>query len=135
MFGNIKNPELSGDFEIKIRVGKQKLSAWLNVPFLVQIAHLSKSCEKSEDGTDCMGNYFDELSQKIFKGSKGGSLYSKKSVTEVDEKELREWCKSCKINYYHYQFLHVEKCSILNDPLDINSWEKKVQKLEEEEEK
>ena len=42
MFGNIKNPELSGDFEIKIRVGKQKLSAWLNVPFLVQIAHLHR---------------------------------------------------------------------------------------------
>jgi len=60
MFGNIKNPELSGDFEIKIRVGKQKLSAWLNVPFLVQIAHLHRKWDKNEEDKDCIGNHFEE---------------------------------------------------------------------------
>jgi hypothetical protein len=43
VFGSEKNPELSGDFEIKLKMGQQKLKAWFNVPFLVQIAHLSTS--------------------------------------------------------------------------------------------
>lgn len=46
MFSNEKNPELSGDFEIKLRIGKKKLGAWFNVPFLVQIAHMSKPCDR-----------------------------------------------------------------------------------------
>lgn len=39
-FNDEKNPTLSGDFEIKLRIGKVKLGAWFNVPFLVQIAHM-----------------------------------------------------------------------------------------------
>ena len=41
-FNDEKNPELSGDFEIRLRIGKLKLGAWFNVPFLVQIAHLEQ---------------------------------------------------------------------------------------------
>jgi hypothetical protein len=43
VFGSEKNPELSGDFEIRLKMGQQKFKAWFNVPFLVQIAHLSTS--------------------------------------------------------------------------------------------
>lgn len=42
-FNDEKNPELSGDFEIRLRIGKLKLGAWFNVPFLVQIAHLEQT--------------------------------------------------------------------------------------------
>lgn len=104
-FGNEKNPDLSGDFEIKVRIGQQKLKAWFNVPFLIQIAHLSKPCELENN------------------------------VWVVDEKDLKVWCNNCRNNYYHYQFLHVEKCIVLNDPLDVSSWEKKIYKIEEEEDK
>lgn len=69
-FGNVKNPELGGDFEISIQIGKQKLSAWFNVPFLIQVAHLSEACENIEN---CEGdNYFEEASTKIVKSSKRG---------------------------------------------------------------
>lgn len=44
-------------------------------------------------------------------------------------------CKGCEYNYYHYQILHVEKCDVLKDPIATTSWEKKIEKLEKEEEK
>ena len=129
MFGSIKNPELGGDFEISIHIGKQKLSAWLNVPFMVQIAEISQNCEKEKNEKACLDLYLEENMIKSLKSLKRGSVYSRKSETEVPDEELEDWCQTCKINYYHYQFLHVEKCSILKDPLDINSWEKKVQRI------
>jgi len=41
-FSGEKNPDLNGDFEIKIKVGKNKFRAWFNVPFLVQIAEMEE---------------------------------------------------------------------------------------------
>ena len=47
-FSNEKNPDLGGDFEIIIKMGKEKLWAWFNVSFLVQVAFLEQKWEKEE---------------------------------------------------------------------------------------
>lgn len=49
--------------------------------------------------------------------------------------KYEEYCTSCKNNYNHYRILHVEECTVKNDSGDINLWENKIHRLEDEENK
>lgn len=119
-----------------MRIGKKKLGAWFNVPFLVQMAHMSKPCERVNWGRIRLdGDSHSDIPRNFegYQHSRNTSLYSKRDEQEF--KMAESYCKYCKRNFYHYKFLHVEKWVVLDDPLDITSWENKIERLEVEEEK
>jgi hypothetical protein len=86
-FSNEKNPELSGDFEIKIKVGKHKFRAWFNVSFLVQIAEMEEKCRGRIGENVCKTEY-----RKLEEQYETKQKMQFAQLPELDN--LEEYCES-----------------------------------------
>lgn len=93
---------------------------------MVQIANIWSTKECSED--DNKRHIYCQENESEGDGGDNFKVDIDYNLENID-------CEICKSKYLHYQFLHVEKWAILNDPYSISSWEKKIKRLETEEEK